>query len=391
MRHVDDAHHAEGDGEADRGEQQHAAEADPLEQIGGDARPAAGGWPIAASAASAAFRSSGSRPGWSRNSSSRFLTCGSVASASARIAASCSSLAAGRQPRRRAGSRCIAARISGSCSAASAFSSSAAASAEGCFSASRRGGEPGVAVGAEQGQRAERRLDRAAQPVVDDDPVEAVGGDARDLLAAHRVAQPGSVPPAVDDQTIAAVGRAAQPVVAQRLQDRHGARVAELAERDDRLFLGGEAVAAEPGDQRREIRRPAPAAQCEQAAAQATARRTAAANDPSGASGRYRKPIGPADPPARFAGSAGPTPAVILPRRRRGRWVAASGGQGDDGASASVTLPSPPPTGGEGADRRSSSVRVYLARGAVAADPGIGPVGDLALVLGEDRGSRRRP
>ncbi len=37
MRHVDDAHHAEGDGKADRGEQQHAAEADPLEQILGEA------------------------------------------------------------------------------------------------------------------------------------------------------------------------------------------------------------------------------------------------------------------------------------------------------------------------------------------------------------------
>ena len=33
MRHVDDAHHAEGDGEADRGEQQDAAEADPLEEV----------------------------------------------------------------------------------------------------------------------------------------------------------------------------------------------------------------------------------------------------------------------------------------------------------------------------------------------------------------------
>ena len=37
MRHVDDAHHAKGDRQADRSEQQHAAEADALEQIGGDA------------------------------------------------------------------------------------------------------------------------------------------------------------------------------------------------------------------------------------------------------------------------------------------------------------------------------------------------------------------
>jgi len=37
MRHVDDPHHAEGDGEADRGEQQHAAEADALEEVEAEA------------------------------------------------------------------------------------------------------------------------------------------------------------------------------------------------------------------------------------------------------------------------------------------------------------------------------------------------------------------
>jgi len=37
MRHIDDAHDAKGDGEPDRCEQQDAAEADPLEQMGGKA------------------------------------------------------------------------------------------------------------------------------------------------------------------------------------------------------------------------------------------------------------------------------------------------------------------------------------------------------------------
>ena len=75
--------------------------------------------------------------------------------------------------------RCIAARISGSCSAASAFSSSARGIGRGMPQRVLRRGAAGRRVGAEQGQAAERRLDRAAQPVVDDDAVEPVG--RRDL------------------------------------------------------------------------------------------------------------------------------------------------------------------------------------------------------------------
>ena len=40
MRHVDDAHHAKGNRKPDRGQQQHAAEANTLKQIGGDRGPA---------------------------------------------------------------------------------------------------------------------------------------------------------------------------------------------------------------------------------------------------------------------------------------------------------------------------------------------------------------
>ena len=90
---------------------------------------------IEASAASAAFRTSGSVPGALRISSSRLLICGSVVVPSSRTASSCSFLV---PENRRAASRlrCIADRTSGSFSAAMALTSSAAAAAEGCFSAS---------------------------------------------------------------------------------------------------------------------------------------------------------------------------------------------------------------------------------------------------------------
>ena len=70
-----------------------------------------------------------------------------------------------------------------------AFSSSAAWSAEGCLSASWAAASRAARIGAEQGQRAERAFDRAAQPVVDDDALEAVGSDTGDVIAGDRIAQ----------------------------------------------------------------------------------------------------------------------------------------------------------------------------------------------------------
>ncbi len=66
--------------------------------------------------------------------------------------------------------------------------------------------EPSIAIGAEQGQRTERCLDQATQAVV-----------------------------------------------AQRLQDWNGKRIAQLAERDDGFFLGRKAGAAEFGHHGRKI------------------------------------------------------------------------------------------------------------------------------------------
>jgi hypothetical protein len=77
MRHIDDAHHTERDGEPDRGQQQHAAETDALEQIGDDSDE------LEARAASVALRISGPVCGSARTRSSRLWTCGSVEPANA--------------------------------------------------------------------------------------------------------------------------------------------------------------------------------------------------------------------------------------------------------------------------------------------------------------------
>ena len=141
----------------------------------------------------------------------------------------------------------------------------------------------------------------------------------------------------IDDLVVVAVrarrarcGRRAPGAAGRRssaLQYRHGARVAELAERDDRLLLGGEAVAAEPGDQRRRdpVGRRAGSGARARAAARSAARRTAGAAEPS----RHRS----LHPLAIAAGRAcGPD----VPRRR---WPARSGARGGEGASSSALSP----------------------------------------------------
>ena len=119
------------------------------------------------------------------------------------------------------------------------------------------GREAGVAVGAEQRQRPHRRLDVAAQPIVDDDPVEAVGVEPRDVLARNRASLnlPWSYRRS-PTTTILPSLVVPQPIVAQGFQDRHRPRVAELAERDDRLLFRRETVSAEPGQRIRELIRP---------------------------------------------------------------------------------------------------------------------------------------
>ena len=183
MRHVDDAHDAEGDGEADRGEQQDAAEADALEQIGGEADQPQPVLDRCRARRRRPFCSSGSRSGRRGTASSRFLICGSVVPAERarprRAALPCCPRRAA--PRR--GCCCIAARISGSFSAASAFSSSAAASAGGMLQRILRGGEPGGGIGAEQGQRAERASIAPRSRLLTRIWSSAVGRDAADLGA----------------------------------------------------------------------------------------------------------------------------------------------------------------------------------------------------------------
>ena len=152
----------------------------------------------------------------------------------------------------------------------------------------------------------------------------------------------------------------------QRLQDRHGARVAELAERRDRLLLGGEAVAAEPGDRIAPTRPPAPAMPQERPARQR-----------AGATSDARSSI-----PAK----AGIHPCRLRCCRHRIQlrprssepaqaWIPAFAGIARVGAL-------PPAGRARRGAMYSASVRREFRGGAVAADPGIGPVGDLALVSG---------
>ena len=110
-------------------------------------------------------------------------------------------------------------------------------------------GQPGGRITAEEGQRAESALDRHAQPVVDDDaawlPRVGDAGTGR-CIAELRC-------PALrrrNDSTIAAFEEAS---VGKRLQDRDRSRVTERAQRCNRLFLLGEAVAGETSDKCREI------------------------------------------------------------------------------------------------------------------------------------------
>ena len=114
------------------------------------------------------------------------------------------------------------------------------------------GGKPRGGIGAEQGQRAERTFDRTAQVIVDDDAVEAVRVGAGKVIAGHRVAH--SRRPAIRQRNNdAAIGGLEEPSVGQCLKDRNRTRVAQRAERDDRFFLGREAVAGKVPDQGREI------------------------------------------------------------------------------------------------------------------------------------------
>ncbi len=252
MRHVDDAHHAEGDGEPDRGQQQHAAEADALEQIGGEAnepqaladrrqrvvdRPAQlriGPGPVAQLVEEVLDLRVG---GPSEPADRRQLLLPR----------------AGQQP---AGEQALLHRRAnfGIGLDRQRLFEPGDGFGRGMLQRIAGGREAGVAVGAEQGQRRQRRLDLAAQPIVDDDAGEAVGGDARNPFAGRGVAERRPGPGAGHDHH-PAVGGGSQAVVAQRLQDRDGARVAEPAQGDDGRRFRGEAVIVEGGDQRGEALR----------------------------------------------------------------------------------------------------------------------------------------
>ena len=213
MRHVDDAHHAEGDGEPDRGEQQDAAEADALEQIGGEAdqpKPVVDRGERGVGGLAQLGIEIGARRG---TASSRFLICGSVVVPSARDRGErCSAWCP--QTSRAAERLCCHRRadLAGPSRRRAPFRAAPPPSAEGCRSASCAAREPGGGIGAEQGQLAERALDRAAQPVVDADPVERRPARRRRLGA--RSTGSSQLVAAADDQTTRPSGALTQPAVA---------------------------------------------------------------------------------------------------------------------------------------------------------------------------------
>ena len=209
--------------------------------------------PIEESAASAAFWSSGSVSGAARNSSSRLLICGSVVVPSARTAASRSS----RLPETsRAAARlcCIAMRISGSFSAAMAFSSNAASAAEGCLSASWAAARRAAGLVLNRVSAPSAPSISPRRRLLTMMRLEAVGIDTGDVLVGDRVAHPRRPrSPVVTEMTTrpSAPLRSRPSVSAWRIGTARGSP--ERSERDDRLFLVGETLAGETPDERREI------------------------------------------------------------------------------------------------------------------------------------------
>ena len=245
MRHVDDAHDAKGDRETDRGEQQHAAETDALKQIGANADPAQPavdrGERVARRLVEIGIdigrvaelveqvlhlRISGAAEGADRRQPLLLAAGEELRGGEAALHRGADlGILLGRERlfKQRYGiGRVMTQRVLG-------------------------GAEPCFAIRAEQGQRPERRLDRAAQPVVHDDTVETLRREIGDWLASRGIGELRTAAARVDDHD-AAVRRLAQSVAGERLQDQSGPRLAALGERDDCLFLCGKTVAAEPGD-----------------------------------------------------------------------------------------------------------------------------------------------
>jgi hypothetical protein len=260
MRHVDDAHHPEGDGEADRGEQQNAAEAQPLEKIGDDAdelQP-----PVDRGDRSVhGFFQLGIEvgPGAEFVEQALDLRIGNAGKTLDRgklIGLAAIHQLRGEEARldRRAdfGIGFVGER----------FLKPRGALRRGVFQRVACGGETRIAIGAEQCEAAERGLDAAAQPIIDNDAIEIVRCDPGHRVAGQGIGQLCRIVGG-DDQDLAVRSRP-QAVVAHRLKDRHRPAVAKIAETDNRLFLLGKCVAAERADQRSEIVCPRRQRRCEQ-------------------------------------------------------------------------------------------------------------------------------
>ncbi len=241
MRHVDDAEHAEADGEADGGEQQDAAEADALENILADFDPAPARFEIGKGG------------------------IGRLAHIGIDVGAGAQSLEQGahlrivraRQIRDRLDALGLAA--DGDAQAEQAVAQRGgdlgvfflrqrlfqqrhgvgAAELEGVA----RGGEAIGLVRTEQHEAAQRRGDGAAQPVVDRNFLKPVRLRFAQLFAADGIADGDGIAIALGDDELAVERE--KPAVMQRLQRRHRLAVAERAQGFDRREPGGKAFGRE--------------------------------------------------------------------------------------------------------------------------------------------------
>ncbi|MNS87760.1 hypothetical protein D3C72_1217150 [compost metagenome] len=242
MRHVDDAHQAEGNGQAQRGQQQHAAQADAVKEV---TRPFDGGQMAVDLLERRGRRVAHGRIGL-RVDAVALLRQRGQHGAEGGVACFAQYLhgmqtlggvgafqfQVGLRDQQRIAHGLIL--FSGQC----LFKHGQARRVARLLQAAR-GIQAFVRLVREQARSRQRGLDGAAQAVVDADGAgtrRQIHGRARRRIGGAR---------AVDADQHAAIGRCIELVIAQRLQDRRRERVRVLAQRGNRLQLGVGVVAGQ--------------------------------------------------------------------------------------------------------------------------------------------------
>ena len=190
MRHVDDAHHAEGDGEADGGQQQHRAEAEALEQRS-SARPRSCEPLLDRGDGAAASAALELRVGVGRQAEQRRLQLVQRlrrrrAGERRRRVPPASGVAAARRAGWPRAPAAAPPAPRGPSRRRAAAPAQAASPGRGCAKTDCGGGQPLCRIGAEQRQRADGGVERAAQAVVDADRLQRPGWRRRASCRSRR-------------------------------------------------------------------------------------------------------------------------------------------------------------------------------------------------------------